>query len=499
MKSKIILSHTFFMAVALMILAGCSKILDKQPVTQIVTPNDSTTISATDAENLIAGTYTTYKGYDFGLEFNAFDRIVNGDVQADNAYAGGDNTDNISIDLFKTNSLNGNVSRDWRDAYGIIGRTNITLDQVQKSVDPALSANRKNEILGEARFMRAFTYFDLVRLYGRVPLLLTPANTKTAEDLLNSTIVPQSSVDSVYDAILTDLWFAKSTVRDAGASPSKFIVSKGAVNATLAKVYASMPTPNWDSVLYYCNQVIPHYSLVTDYNFLWDNNHKNNSEAIWEINYFGYGAGDQIGNWIPSINVGGSIGNYEGGGWKKFNQPSNDLVNAFVAENDNIRLNASVTFVDITGQWIDKNWPSNHYPFLTKYNDPANGTNDIYMIRLADILLLKAEALVKKADIPGALDLVNQVRARVGLTPKTASGADEADDIIANERRLELAFEGHRWFDLVRTGKAIQVMNAQKDGSGASLNYDVQPYELIFPIPQTQIDLNPLLTQNPEY
>lgn len=499
MKSKIILGNTFFMAVALMILAGCSKILDKQPVTQIVTPNDSTTISATDAENLIAGTYTTYKGYDFGLEFNAFDRIVNGDVQADNAYAGGDNTDNISIDLFKTNSLNGNVSRDWRDAYGIIGRTNITLDQVQKSVDPALSANRKNEILGEARFMRAFTYFDLVRLYGRVPLLLTPANTKTAEDLLNSTIVPQSSVDSVYDAILNDLWFAKSTVRDAGASPSKFIVSKGAVNATLAKVYASMPVPNWDSVLYYCNQVIPHYSLVPDYNFLWDNNHKNNSEAIWEINYFGYGAGDQIGNWIPSINVGGSIGNYEGGGWKKFNQPSNDLVNDFVAENDNVRLNASITFVDITGQWIDKNWPSNHYPFLTKYNDPADGTNDIYMIRLADILLLKAEALVKKADIPGALDLVNQVRARVGLTPKTASGADEADNIIANERRLELAFEGHRWFDLVRTGKAIQVMNAQKDGSGASLNYDVQPFELIFPIPQAQIDLNPLLTQNPDY
>jgi hypothetical protein len=112
---------------------------------------------------------------------------------------------------------------------------------------------------------------------------------------------------------------------------------------------------------------------------------------------------------------------------------------------------------------------------------------------------LKAEALVKAGEISEAMSLVNQVRARVNLAPKSASNAEDADAIIANERRLELAFEGHRWFDLVRTGKAIEVMNAQKDGSGNNLNYNVQPYRLILPIPQGQIDLNPLLTQNPNY
>jgi hypothetical protein len=499
MKLNIFLSNSLLVISGLFMLQGCTKLLDKEPVTQIETPADSASITATDAENLIEGTYTTYKGYDFGLDFNVFDRLVNGDVIADNAYAGGDNAANITLDLFTANSLNGNLARDWSKAYGIIGRTNITIDQVQKCVDPALSAARKNQILGEARFIRAFTYFDLVRLFGRLPLLLSPAKTTTAEDLLNSTIVPQSSADSVYDAVLGDLWFARAIVREVGASPSKFIVSRGTVDATLAKVYASKPTPNWDSVSYYADQAIPKYALVPDYNFLWDNEHKNNSEAIWEINYSGYSAGDQIGNWVPSVSVGGSIGNYEGGGWKKFNTPTNDLVNVFEAEGDSIRLKASITFLDISGQWIDPNWPAAHYPFLTKFNDPANGTNDVYILRLADILLLKAEALVQKGDINGAMDLVNQVRARVKLDPKTAASAEQANEIIANERRLELAFEGHRWFDLVRTGKAIEVMNAQKGGNGANLNYNVQPHQLILPIPQTQIDLNPLLTQNPDY
>ena len=114
-------------------------------------------------------------------------------------------------------------------------------------------------------------------------------------------------------------------------------------------------------------------------------------------------------------------------------------------------------------------------------------------------MLLKAEALVEKGDINGAMTLVNQVRARVKLVAKTAGSADDARAIIANERRLELAFEGHRWYDLLRTGTALATMNAQTDGNGNNLNYNVQSYRLLLPIPQAQIDLNPLLTQNEGY
>src|SRR4029079_15392125 len=155
--------------------------------------------------------------------------------------------------------------------------------------------------------------------------------------------------------------------------------------------------------------------------------------------------------------------------------------------------------LDITGQFTDPNWPSNHYAFLTKFNDPAEGLNDFYVIRLPDIMLLEAEALVQANDLPGALALVNTIRARVNLAPKTGTSADEVNKIIADERRMELAFEGHRWFDLVRTGKAIEVMNAQTGGSGNPLNYDVQPFRLLMPVPQNQIDLNPRLDHNPGY
>lgn len=483
----------------LVFMAGCSKVLDKKPVTQVVrSGSSSASISATEAEDLTAGLYISYRGYDL-MEWTIFDRIINGDGTSDNAYAGGDNSATITLDNFTFNSLNSNLNRDWAYAYTMIGRVNIALQQIQNCTDPALSQSRKNEMLGEASFLRAYSYFDMVQLFGKLPLVLTPPDVSSAETLLQSTLVSRSSVDSVYLAILGDLWFAKNNVRNVGATPSKLIISKGVVNATLAKVYATMPSKNWDSVRYYADQVIPNYTMLPDYTQLWDNAHKNNSEAIWELTYEGYGGPDGIGNWIPSIHVGGSPGNYEGGGWKKFNLPANDLINLFNAEGDDVRLNSSVTFLDITGQFSDPNWPSSHYPFLTKYNDPASGLNDFYIIRLPDIMLLKAEALVKVNDLTGALAIVNEIRDRVGLGPKTGATTAEVEQIIADERRMELAFEGHRWFDLVRTGKAIEVMNAVQGGSGNNLNYNVQPHELIMPIPQNQIDLNPRLDQNPGY
>jgi len=112
---------------------------------------------------------------------------------------------------------------------------------------------------------------------------------------------------------------------------------------------------------------------------------------------------------------------------------------------------------------------------------------------------LRAEAYNENGDFASAAVLVNQVRSRVGLPATTAANKNDMALAIEKERRLELAFEGQRWFDLVRTGRAIAVMNAQKDGNGNPLNYNVQPFQLIYPVPQTQLDLNPLLAQNPNY
>ncbi|HET7116333.1 MAG TPA: RagB/SusD family nutrient uptake outer membrane protein [Hanamia sp.] len=489
MKNKIkIWNRLLLTVISILIFSGCSKLLDREPITQVVTNTTSgASISASQAEDLLQGEYTSEIGYAYGLEFNVLDRITNGDVWADNCYAGGDNAANITIDNFTANALNDNIRRDWADAYGIIGNINIAIPQIAACTDPALSATRKAQILGESKFMRAFTYFDMVRLFGRLPIILKPADLTNSESLIQSTFVAQSSVDSVYDAILQDLWFAKDNVQDDNVPPNKMVVTKGAVNSILAKVYASMPTPNWDSVAYYCDKVIPDYSLVPDFNFLWDNNHKNNSEAIWEFNYVGWSV---IGNWIPS--------QFIGSGWKKFSTPTNDLVNTFRAEGDSVRLHASITFVNYG--WSDPYWKDpNNYPILSKYNDPNNGTNDFYAIRLADILLLRAEAYNNANDISNAAALVNKVRNRVGLPNTTAATQSDMAMAIATERRLELAFEGQRRFDLIRTGQAISVMNAQKDGAGNNLNYNVQPDELVYPVPQQQLDLNPKLVQNPGY
>jgi len=489
MRHAIIKNTGFWGALLMLALSGCTRILDQKPVTQVVNPNaPDSNLTLTAAQSLLQGVYGAFKGagYGPGIEVNVLDRITNGDVHSDNCYAGGDNPDNIAIDLFTYNSGNSNIARDWSDYYSVIGAANNALFQIAPSRDPSL-AGSKNQILGQIKFMRAFEYFDIVRLWGAAPLVINPIDASSSESLIKSSGGLRSPADTVYAAILSDLWAARASVLDPNADPSKFTVSKGSVNALLAKVYATRSPANWDSVAYYCDQVIPNYQLLANYADLFDINHKNNSESIWEIQYDGYSS--SVGNWVPS--------QFIGDGWKKFETPTNDLINAFKAAGDNVRMNASITIVNYG--WPDKYWTTpTTYPVLSKYTDPNNGLNNMYMIRLADILLLRAEAYNAKSDLANAALMVNKVRARVGLAPTTAASQADMTQAIDTERRLELAFEGQRWFDLLRTGRAKTVMNAQKDANGNTL-YSVQDFQLLYPVPQTQIDLNPSLAQNPGY
>jgi hypothetical protein len=186
--------------------------------------------------------------------------------------------------------------------------------------------------------------------------------------------------------------------------------------------------------------------------------------------------------------------------WKKFNIPSNDLVAAFDAEGDQVRKAASIIWLDVTGKWSDPNWPQKVYPFVYKYrNNIWPSPQNYIFIRLADILLLKAEALNETGDVGGAAVLVNQVRARVGLAPTPASNQADMRLAIEKERRLELAFEGHRWYDLKRTGRAITVTNATIGPTGGLFGYSIGINQLLWPVPQSEIDKNPQLTQNPGY
>lgn len=451
-------------------LGSCKKdFLDKSPITQV--GPDVAFADAAAAEKLIQGAYAGMYN-----DYHIWDFMTNGDVTADNAYAGGDNAANIAIDKFTAISTNGNVARDWNGLYSNIKDCNIVLNNVGNIADPALDVNnRRNEMLGEASIMRAYMYFNLVRLWGSVPLVLA-LPTKDEE------FYPaKASVEAIYAQIIKDLEFGAANAPTSAAT--KGIVTKGVANALLAKVYASQSTPNWAKVVEHADAVIGGgYSLLNDYDALFDANHENNAESIWEMQYDGWGGAH--GNWMPSVIV--------GTGWKRFNTPSNDLVAAFDAENDVVRKNSSIYFRNVASEgWTDDYWSKTNYPYVNKYR--VDDKSNSYILRLADILLLKAEALNEQsaAGWAQAKTIVDQVRARVKLAGTPAADQASMRLAIEKERRLELAFEGHRWFDLLRTNRAITVMNAQKDGKGTPLNYGVTADKLYFPIPQGELDTNP--------
>lgn len=489
---KNILTATLLLAIMLISFSCNKDFLEKTPISALTTSNFYK--KAADAEAGLAGAYS------FGQsEFYIWDFEIIGDIQSDNCYAGGNSGDVQNIDNFKLTPTNGNVTRDWAYIYRVIASTNAVLDNVPNITDPALNEQRKNEILAEAKFLRALHYFNLVIIYGEVPLSLS-----ASQELF----LPRESVKNVYTQIEKDLTEAEAflsvTAKYAGQA------TKGAAQALLAKVYAQQG--KYDVALQACNKVLPskfggsgsgNYDLLTDYEFLWDNKHKNSVESIFEIQHNSTLAG--FGNWGINLYLPFSL---TGDTWAKFANPSNDLIDFFRTQGDSVRLHASVFFENT----VASNSTPPPYtaatqpvPFSYKWRMTGggnwNGDCNTILIRLADIILLKAEALNRLGQTTEAMALVNQVRTRVKLPAISASNQADAAMLILNERRLELAFEGQRWLDLLRSGNEnlFGVMNKLKDPSGTPLNYNVSESKLIFPVPQTERDLNKNLTQNPGY
>jgi hypothetical protein len=490
MKKIVIL--TFIIATGLS-FTSCSKFLDTQPISNGIYIDEATdTImynTAEDAEAALGAAYADFKNEYYELDF-----FVNGDAQSDDAYAGADNASNFQIDDCAIDAINSNVSRDWAYLYSTIGKTNSVINNVNDTPDPALTTERKKQMIGEASFIRAYQYFQLVQLWGAVPLQLKEVKYLSAENLPEVYPIlypPRASVAEVYAQIILDLETALSSgLAATNVGGVKQYATLGSVNTLLAYVYATQEPHDWNKVSTYCDAVIGGgYSLLPNYDDLWNNENENSSESIFEINYTG---GSTDGNWGTKM--------FRGMDWKKFNIPSNDLVRAFQSQNDTVRMNSSIIWEDVSGHWNDIHWPQTEYPFLNKWRIFIEGSDNNYIFyRLADVLLLKAEALNELGDVNGAATLVNQIRTRAKLSNTTASTQDAMRSAIALERRLELAFEGHRWFDLKRTGQAIQVMNNATGANGENLGYQLNQNTLVWPIPQSELDKNKQLVQNPGY
>jgi hypothetical protein len=477
------------MAGGLFIASGCNKTIDKLPISSLTTANFYKT--ATDAESGLTGAYN-------GLyqQYYIWDYQTNGDAQADNCYAGGNNPDNFAIDNFSLTPLNGNVTRDWQGIYAAVANANAVLDNVPAITDPAWAGTtRQAQILGEAKFLRALHYFNLVTTYGEVPLALTNNVTGSA---LNP---PRSPVPAVYNQIVRDLQSADSALLPAsGANANNGRATQGAADALLAKVYAQ--EGKYDSCLVWCNKVLAnsYYSLLPNYADLFDGNHKNTVESIFEIQH---GTVTGTTNYGPQLLLPFSL---TGDTYAKFNEVTNDLIAAYKAAGDTVRMNASVYFslpsdtIAIPPPYTNQ---SATVPYAYKWKQPAgfNSPDNQILIRLADIILLKAEALNQTGQTAQAIPLINQVRARVKLPATAAVSQADVATAILKERRLELALEGHRWLDLLRAGAqyTITLMNGQVDPYGHSLGYALTQNRLLFPVPQSERDLDKNLSQNPGY
>lgn len=433
------------------------------------------------------------------------DLLLIAESHSDNAYAG---TTGAEVVPFETNSIEGSnsvVNRDWRRYLEDIGRANRLIVYVDSVADNSLSSTEINNIKAQGRLFRALVTFDMVRIYGSIPVINTVAPDITAENVetVYSQYFPKQAPEiDAYRQIEADCLFALQNAPDNVAS-NKTIFSKSVAKALLAKIYAEKPIRDYAKVAQYADALATDgFDLVTDYADLFKMNAsntdiamRNTKESILEAQFL-----PGAGNWATWM-FGRDLSNYNNNfTWAKWVTPSRDLIKAFQNEGDTKRYSESVVYYTTT--WSNY-YPSTNYPFMYKFR---SAFNSIIKIRYADILLLKAEALVMgpNKNLEAAAQIVDKVRNRAGLAAlpfNVRSNQTAMEDAVIKERRLELAFEGQRWFDLVRLNKVEQVMNAvyRNDVGRKARVYPFTSTSYRLPIPQSAIDQNPNLIQNPGY
>ncbi|WP_046756718.1 RagB/SusD family nutrient uptake outer membrane protein [Kordia jejudonensis] len=475
-------------------IISCNDYLDLDPISEETSGNAYETASQIEAA--LVGAYESFQS----SEYYVWDNILFQDVRSDNCYAGGDNPEIFQIDFIDIEPTHSRLFTHWSNLYNAISKANLVLERVEEINDPLLTEERRNQIRGEAYFLRSYHYFTLVKLWGGVPLIL---NTITSTDS-GSVNVPRATIEEVYAQITSDLQTAASLLPDTygnDASINKARATSGAAHALAAKAFAQQPNADYTAVLNHIEALESseaNYELIA-YEQLFNGNNYNNAESIIEVQYLG---GNE-GNFGPQLLLPPSI---SGDTWRKFVTPSVDLVNAFDGEGDTVRKNASILFEQV--QWVDEFWGNTQgstIPFSYKWKN-ANGfasADNTYLLRYGDIVLLKAEAYNELTQLGNAITEVNKIRNRAQLPNLTTAQSNSQETLrttILKERRLELFQEGQRWDDLARYNRLVSTMNNLVEidlRNGSPVNYNMTAAKKLLPIPQQELDRNPALVQNP--
>ena len=467
---------------------SCEDFLEKDPQGVL-----SLTTFYTNAEEATFAVNAAYDGIQNYWVYGAMSIVE--DVQSDDALKGGGGaSDQPGMDQmqnFIAATDNHIFSDKWRGYYSAIFRANLALEKVPEVPAENIDENLRARLIAEVKFIRALSYFDLVNRYGAVPLVRRASHPDDEK-------IAKSSVEEIWAAIEQDLTDALNNLTTPGELPASEVgrATKGAAHALLAKAYIYQE--KWADANQALTSVINDYGYTLSDNFesIFGIGNEDNPEIIFQIGFQTGGASDAEGynrnGWIAPRT---SDVNWAGIG---FLLPTQNLIDEF--ESGDIRLAASVlrdgdTFSGDTykGAWSPTGY--NCKKGLVAFTDYSAGTpffvnNNYPVLRLGDMLLLKAEALNELGRTNEAETYINQVRSRAQLPTISGLSQQAMREAIYHERRVELCFEQQRYFDLVRWG----IVDTKLKDMG---NGFVKGKHETWAIPQSEIDINENLTQNP--
>ncbi len=476
------MNRLIIVLIGLLALTGCNDLLDREPLGRL----DAGSFFQT-GDDAVSAINAAYEPLMFNNANNNFFWAM-GVVTSDNAVAGGDGSRPgiVEMDFFTYTSRTQEFNDFWVLNYNGITQCNTVLAEVPDiDMDPDL----QDRILGEAYFLRSFYYFWLTQVFGDVPLIL---------DVLppDELKVPKTPRAEVLAQIITDCDRAAGLLPDMYGDGSAGRATRGAAYGLAAK--ANLYLEDWEEVLNYIDRLesLGIYALVPDYEDNFRKGTQNNSESVWEIQHTNLelGLGNFLNQWWASNKYGEGYG---------FAEVTQDLVDEF--ETGDPRR--PVTLAQNNDPYFELIYkpsfsstrysPRKYVQSDSVVTQKADGDINYTAIRFSDVLLWKAEALVELGRTSEALVPLERVRARARnmsdnpgsvLPPVTTTNADELMSAIRHERRVELALEMHRFFDLVRWDLAAETL----DG------FQTNKHEF-FPIPQIELDLNGNLTQNQGY
>lgn len=491
MKKIIIYSLLIF----LFFLTGCSSFLEEHPEDRLVVSNFYT--NSTDAEAAVDAVYSElYSIY----ERNMF---LLCDLPADTHKNGRGmpNTYLQALEFLRYDASNTFIRDVWEEHYQGISRANTAITKLS-NID--ITDSVKNRYIGEAKFLRALYYFNLVRFFGDVPLVLSSENVSDA-------VGPRIDKEKIYAQIISDLQNAISNLPISYNSTNQGRATKGAAQILLGKVYLTKgDNKDAKEVL---SEVISNeseygYGLFDNYADVWNPTTETGKEAVFYIEYqpapLQYN--QEMSLIGPKYSISKSVGvsaSYEA------DIPTEELYDAF-QDGDQRK---DVTLRKIYVNPVNGDTVTSSIPLFAKYwqdglSDPTKCEINFHIIRYSDAILTYAEALNNLGETTEALKQLNRVveRAYKGNASRdyTSLSQSEILDAILHERWLEFPLEGQRWFDLVRTGKFVERMKAHSayeathaEANKTQLADNIKDYMILMPIPQHEIDINSQLTQNP--